>query len=77
MATQTFTRDGVKYQIVVTADGGKYGATWKCLDCGDGGGETAGDYANADGAFDAARARLFSEHHARAHGGMSAASRKR
>jgi hypothetical protein len=77
MATQTFTRDDVKYQIVVTAHDGTYGATWKCLDCGDGGGQTPGDYANAGGAFDAARARLFTEHHVRAHGGTAAACRKR
>jgi hypothetical protein len=68
METETVVLDDVKYEIVVSKRGRDYVATWKCLDCGDAGGETAIDYLNPEGALSAAKAILFSQHHSRAHG---------
>jgi hypothetical protein len=68
METVTLPLDDVTYEIVVSKRGRDFVATWKCLDCGDAGGETAIDFLSPEGALSAAKAILFSQHHSRAHG---------
>jgi hypothetical protein len=67
MRSKIYTRDGVNYEMLAAQRDGNHVATWKCLRCPGASGETSGKYADLDSAIDAAKARLFSEHHSRIH----------
>jgi hypothetical protein len=66
MHSESHCRDGITYTINVTAQNGRYLATWSCDHCGTSGTITR-EHSAAPAAVLSAKAHLFSEHHFKAH----------